>query len=233
MKRIHRSEERGVTRLDWLDSRHTFSFGSWYDPERMGFSSLRVLNDDRVAPGGGFPAHGHRDMEIVTWVLDGALEHRDSLGNGSVLRAGDLQRLTAGTGIRHSEWNHSATGNLRFLQIWIVPSEAGLEPGYQELRLGAPGEGGFRLVASPDGAEGSLTIHRDARIAIARLEDGQSVENRVGPDRAAWLQVARGRVTSEGADLKEGDALAVFGETVLSVVATEAADLILFDVEQR
>jgi len=167
---IRKNAERGRTKIDWLDSRHTFSFGEYYDPKHMGFRALRVINDDRVAPGGGFGTHGHRDMEIITMVLDGALEHKDSLGNGSVMRHGDVQRMTAGAGIRHSEFNHSQDEPVHFLQIWILPERNGLQPGYEQKAFATNGaHGSWRTVVAPEGRNGAITIHQDVSLSIASL----------------------------------------------------------------
>jgi redox-sensitive bicupin YhaK (pirin superfamily) len=174
MVTIRKNTERGRTEIDWLDSRHTFSFGEYYDPKHMGFRALRLINDDRVAPGGGFGTHGHRDMEIITMVLDGALEHKDSLGNGSVIRPGDVQRMTASAGIRHSEFNHSQEEPVHFLQIWILPERNGLQPGYEQKAFAANGtHGSWRTVVAPEARDGALTIHQDASLAVASLSRGE------------------------------------------------------------
>jgi redox-sensitive bicupin YhaK (pirin superfamily) len=231
MIRIRKAAERGHFDHGWLDTYHTFSFGDYFDPEYMTFRSLRVINDDRVAPGQGFGMHGHRDMEIVTYVLEGTLEHRDSMSNGSLIRAGQLQRMTAGTGVRHSEFNPSATDEVHLYQIWLLPRQKGLEPSYQEL---APSEqekqGRFRLVASPDGAAGSLTIHQDARLYLAALLPGESVTHPIERGRAAWLQVLRGSVNVLGNDLSAGDGVAVTDESALSVQASVGSEVLLFDL---
>src|SRR4051794_34806155 len=191
--KIRKANERGHAEHGWLDSYHTFSFANYYDAEWMGFRSLRVINDDLVLPGQGFGMHGHRDMEIVTYVLDGALEHKDSMGNGSVIRAGELQRMTAGTGLRHSEFNPSEAEWVHLYQIWLLPSQRGLEPGYEQLAVADnEARGRFHLVASPDAADGSLAIHQDARLYLARLRPGDEVAHALERGRAAWLQVLRG-----------------------------------------
>src|SRR5262245_7575773 len=205
MLAIRRSEERGHFDMGWLDTRHTFSFGEYYDPRFLGFSALRVINEDRVRPGGGFPTHGHRDMEIVTYVLDGALEHKDSLGTGSVIRPGDVQRMSAGTGVRHSEFNASRAEPVHFPQIWILARSSGIAPGYEQRSFGDERRGKLRLVASADGRDGSLTIHQDAAIWAAILDGGQAVAHRFAASRRGWLQVARGRVTLDGTALEAGD----------------------------
>src|SRR4051794_8424013 len=203
MIQIRRGDERGHFDHGWLDTYHSFSFSDYYDPEHMGFRSLRVINEDRIGPGGGFGTHPHRDMEIVTYVLSGALAHRDSLGTGSALRAGELQRMTAGTGIRHSEFNDSTTEPVHLYQIWLLPERRGLEPSYEQ-RAFAPeaGHTGFRVVVSPDGRDGSLTIHQDATLHLAALEGGEEAVHALRPGRHAWLQVLRGRVDLNGHSLE-------------------------------
>ena len=207
---IRRSGARGRTEIDWLDSRHTFSFGDYHDPEAMGFRVMRVLNDDRVTPGAGFPTHAHRDMEIVTVVLDGALQHRDSLGTGSVIRRGDVQRMSAGTGIRHSEFNASKTEPVRFLQIWILPERGGLPPSYEQKTF-PPEESRdrLRLVAARDGRDGAVTVHQDADIYVAVLDEGAEARHSPRAGRFAWIQVARGTVSVNGETLDEGDGAAL------------------------
>ena len=231
MIQVRKAAERGHFDHGWLDTYHTFSFGDHYDPAHMGFRSLRVINYDRVQPGQGFGMHGHRDMEIVTYVLDGALQHKDSLGNGSTIRAGELQRMTAGTGVRHSEFNPSDKEAVHLYQIWLLPERKGLKPSYEELALGgAQKRGRFRLVASPDGAEGSLTIHQDARLYLASLSPGEGDAYEIGCDRAAWLQVLRGSVNVLGNDLSAGDGVAVTEENAISVQATVPSEVLLFDL---
>jgi redox-sensitive bicupin YhaK (pirin superfamily) len=228
---IRSSSERGAIRLDWLDSRHTFSFGDYYDPKQMGFRSLRVINDDRVAPAGGFGTHGHRDMEILTYVLEGSLEHRDSLGTGSVLRRGDVQRMSAGTGIRHSEFNPSKTEPVHFLQIWLIPEENRLQPEYEQKHFSDEDKRSrLRLVVSRDGRDGSLAIHQDAEVYAAILASGEHLSHRLRPGRNAWLQVAAGAVTLNGHTLKAGDGAAVSDEPLLELTGTEAAEVLLFDL---
>ena len=231
MIRLRKAAERGHFDHGWLDTYHTFSFADYYDPAYMGFRSLRVINDDRVAPGQGFGMHGHRDMEIVTYVLDGALEHRDSMGNGSIIKAGELQRMTAGTGVRHSEFNPSEKEWVHLYQIWLLPERKGLEPGYEQLAVGEEErQGRFRLVASPDGDNGLLTIHQDACLYLASLAAGQSVSHEIETGRAAWLQVLRGSVNALGHDLAAGDGLAVTDENVISVRAGGPSEVLLFDL---
>jgi redox-sensitive bicupin YhaK (pirin superfamily) len=231
MIRIRKAAERGHLDHGWLDTYHTFSFADYFDPAQMGFRSLRVINDDRVAPGQGFGMHGHRDMEIVTYVLDGALEHRDSMGNGSIIRAGELQRMTAGTGVRHSEFNPSDTEWVHLYQIWLLPERKGLTPSYEQLAVGEDdGRGRFRLVASPKGADGSLTIHQDARLYLASLSPGDGTAHKIEPGRAAWLQVLRGSVNVLGHDLAAGDGVAVTDESAVSVQAAVPSEVLLFDL---
>lgn len=231
MIRIRKAGERGHFDHGWLDTYHTFSFADYFDPAHMGFRSLRVLNDDRVQPGRGFGMHGHRDMEIVTYVLEGALEHRDSLGSGSIIRAGELQRMTAGTGVRHSEFNPSDTQWVHLYQIWLLPERKGLPPSYEQRAVGEElKQGRFRLVASPDGADGSLTIHQDARIHLASLLPGQGVSHPIEHGRAAWLQVLRGSAAILGNELAAGDGVAVTDEDVVVVEAAVPSKVLLFDL---
>jgi quercetin 2,3-dioxygenase len=231
MIQVRKAAERGHFDHGWLDTYHTFSFGDYSDPAHMGFRSLRVINDDRVAPGQGFGMHGHRDMEIVTYVLDGALAHKDSMGNGSILRAGELQRMTAGTGVRHSEFNPSDTEWVHLYQIWLLPQRKGLEPSYEQLAVGEEDKRGrFRLVASPDGVDGSLTIHQDARLYLASLSSGEGVAHEIEPGRAAWLQVVRGSVNVLGHDLAAGDGVSVTDASAVSVQATVPSEVLLFDL---
>jgi len=226
-----RAADRGRTRLDWLDSAHSFSFGGYHDPEWMGFRSLRVINEDVVRPGRGFGTHPHRDMEIVTWVLSGSLEHRDSMGNGSVIRPGDVQRMSAGTGVTHSEWNPSAEEPVHLLQIWILPERTSLEPGYEEARFDPESlAGGFRVIASRDGRDGSVTVHRDAEILVARLDAGGSAVHRPAAGRGVWVQVAGGEVEVNGERLGPGDGAAAEDEERIRVEAVRPADVILFDL---
>ena len=231
MIRVRKAAERGHFDHGWLDTYHTFSFGDYYDPASVGFRSLRVINDDRVQPRQGFGTHGHRDMEIVTYVLDGALQHRDSMGNGSILRAGELQRMTAGTGVRHSEFNPSDTEWVHLYQIWLLPERQGLKPSYEELAVGEEQKRGrFRLVASPDGAGGGLTIHQDARLYLASLLPGEGVGHEIERGRAAWLQVLRGSVNLRGNGLSAGDGVAVTDENAVSIQAAVPSEVLLFDL---
>jgi quercetin 2,3-dioxygenase len=222
---------RGRTQLGWLDSRHTFSFGDYHDPNHMGYRSLRVINDDRVIPGAGFGTHGHRDMEIISYVLSGALAHKDSLGTGSTIRPGEIQRMSAGTGITHSEYNASATEPVHFLQIWIVPESSGIAPGYEQKRF-APEEcrNRFRLVADRHGTDGAVTIHQDVRLHAATLEAGTTVTQPLPPGRYAWLQVARGVVSLEGDELREGDGAAIHEEDSIGLETSTGAELLWFDL---
>lgn len=231
MQEVRRGQDRGHLDHGWLDTYHSFSFGDYYDPNRMGFRSLRVINEDRVAAGQGFGMHGHRDMEIVTLVLEGALEHRDSLGNGEILKPGELQRMTAGSGIRHSEFNPSGSEAVHLYQIWLLPERPGLTPSYEQKRFEpAEQDGRWRVVASRDGREGSLVIHQDAGLYLARLPAGESLSRQFDPNRHGWLQVLRGKVSVGGSELVAGDAVAVSHEVELSVTANEAAELLLFDL---
>jgi quercetin 2,3-dioxygenase len=231
MINIRRSNERGGGDYGWLNTRHSFSFDQYHDPHFMGFRSLRVINEDVVAPGGGFPTHPHRDMEIITYVLDGALEHKDSLGTGSVIRPGDGQRMSAGRGIRHSEMNASTKEPVHLLQIWITPDSRGHEPGYEQKTF--PNDqkrGKLRLIASPDGKDGSVTIHQDARLYVSLLSPGDEVTHALGKGRYAWLQVAKGAVELNGKPLQQGDGVAVSDEPTLSIKGTKDAEVLLFDL---
>jgi len=228
--RIRKAANRGHFNHGWLDTYHTFSFADYYDPGHMGFRSLRVINDDRVQPGQGFGMHGHRDMEIVTYVLEGALEHRDSMGNGSIIRAGELQRMSAGTGVRHSEFNPSNKDWVHLYQIWLLPDQNGLKPSYEELAMNNQEPGRFRLVASPDGGEGGLTIHQDARLYLASLLPGQEASHDMERGRAAWLQVLKGSVNLQGNPLSAGDGVAITDENAIAVQATGPSEVLLFDL---
>lgn len=231
MIQLRRSRERGQAQHGWLDSRHTFSFADYHDPKHMGFRALRVLNEDRVQAGKGFPPHSHRDMEILTCVLDGALEHEDSLGNRSLIRPGELQRMTAGTGVTHSEYNASRDAPVHFLQIWILPAKPGLQPGYQQRDFGS-GEmrDRLRLVASPDGRDGSLTLHQDATVHLGRLGRDTRIRHPLADGRFAWVQLARGQLRLNGETLAAGDGAAVSGERALELEALEPSQLLLFDL---
>jgi redox-sensitive bicupin YhaK (pirin superfamily) len=223
--------ERGSTRTDWLDSRHTFSFNRYYDPRHAGFGDLLVINEDFVAPAGGFGTHGHSDREIITYVVGGALEHRDSMGNASVIRPGEVQRMSAGTGVRHSEFNHSQSEPVHFLQIWITPEREGLAPGYEQREF-AEGErrGRLRLVASRGGRDDSVTLHQDAEVYAASLGVGEEVSHELRAGRRAWVQVIKGGLELNGVELRAGDGAAVSDETKLIIRAGEPSELLLFDL---
>jgi len=226
---MRQAADRGHADHGWLDTRHTFSFGGYYDARFLGFRVLRVINEDRVAPGQGFPTHAHRDMEIISYVLEGGLEHRDSLGTGSVIRPGDVQRMSAGTGVRHSELNASTSEPVHFLQIWIEPATTGIAPGYEQKAFSDEDKRGrLRLVASPDGADGSVTIHQDVRVYATRLAPGLEVVHRLAPGRHAWVQVARGALSLGG--LGEGDGAAVSDESTLKLVGGKDAEALVFDL---
>lgn len=232
MLTLRRAEERGRANFGWLDSRHSFSFGHYHDPAHMGFGPLRVINDDRVAPGGGFPTHPHSDMEIVSYVLEGALEHKDSLGTGSVIRANDVQRMSAGTGIRHSEYNASQTQPVHFLQIWIVPERKGLEPGYEQKAFSNEEKRGkLRLVGSRNGRDGSVTIHRDVDFYATLLNEDEAVSHTLKPGRTAWVQVAQGTAKLNGEQLYPGDGVAIEEAGVIALAGTSPdAEILLFDM---
>jgi len=231
MINIRRAGERGGGDFGWLKTRHTFSFDRYYDPRFMGFRALRVINEDWVAPGSGFPTHPHRDMEIITYVLEGALEHKDNLGTGSVIRPGDGQRMSAGRGIRHSETNHSSTEPVHLLQIWILPDRSGYEPSYEQKAFPEQEKAGkLRLIASPDGNEGSVTIHSDARLYVSRIKEGQEIVHKLADGRYGWLQVAKGGITLNGKQLSLGDGAAVENEKTLTIKAARDSEILLFDL---
>ena len=231
MLAIRRSQERGHANHGWLDTHYTFSFSDYYDPEHVHFRTLRVINDDRVAGGGGFPMHPHRDMEIVTYVLEGGLEHRDSMGNGSVIRPGDVQRMSAGTGVTHSEFNASKTEPVHLLQIWMFPERKGIKPSYEQKMFSeADKRGRLRLVASPDGRDGSVTIHQDNEMYATVLRKGETVRHELKPERHAWVQVARGSVKLNGQELAEGDGAAISEEKAIELAGVKDAELLLFDL---
>jgi quercetin 2,3-dioxygenase len=231
MMTIRRSNERGGGDYGWLKTRYTFSFNDYSDPKWMGFRSLRVINEDWVAPSGGFPTHPHRDMEIITYVLSGKLEHKDSLGTGSVILPGDGQRMSAGRGIRHSEANPSSTESVHLLQIWILPDKQGHAPGYEQKSFPeAEKRGKFRLIASNDGADGSVRINQDAKLFVTLLAPGEEVTQALGSKRNAWLQVAKGEVELNGQKLQQGDGAAIAEENKLTVKATQESELLLFDL---
>ena len=231
MLAIRRSHERGHANHGWLDTHYTFSFADYYDPEHVHFRTLRVINDDRVAGGGGFPMHPHRDMEIVTYVLEGGLEHRDSMGNGSVIRPGDVQRMSAGTGVTHSEFNASKTEPVHLLQIWMFPERKGIKPSYEQKAFSeADKRSRLRLVASPDGRDGSVTIHQDNEMYATVLRKGETVRHELKPERHAWVQVARGSVKLNGQELAEGDGAAISEEKAIELAGVKDAELLLFDL---
>ena len=231
MLQVRYAKDRGRAELGWLDSRHTFSFGDYYDSHHMGFGPLRVINEDRVLPGQGFGRHSHSDMEIISYVLEGALEHKDSLGTGSVIRPGDVQLMSAGTGVQHSEFNHSQSELVHFLQIWIIPDQQGLRPGYAEKKFPeAEKRDRLKLVVSGDGRDGSIPIHQDADLYATLLKKGETVVHPFAPDRNGWIQVARGEVTVNGTALAAGDGAAVVNEDSLSIRGGTDAELLLFDM---
>ncbi len=231
MQTLRPAAERGLADFGWLSSRHSFSFGEYYDPNHMGYRSLRVINDDRVAPGGGFATHGHRDMEILSWVLDGELAHKDSMGNGSVIRRGELQRMSAGTGVQHSENNASKTASVHFLQIWLMPSARALTPGYAQTAFTDAQLGGrLQLVASADGRDGSVAINQDASLYIGRFGAGQQASHQAAAKRGVWLHVASGGVQINGAVRSAGDGLAIEGERIDIVGVDGGGEVLLFDL---
>jgi len=231
MNQIRRSNERGLADHGWLKSFHTFSFADYYDPKHMGVGPLRVINEDRVQPGAGFGTHGHRDMEIISYVLDGELAHKDSMGNGSVIRPGDVQRMSAGTGVRHSEFNGSKERPVHFLQIWIEPQYRGIEPGYEEKRFTTEDKRGrLRQIASPDRAEGSVLIHQDARVYAGLFTGDESAQLNLSPLRRAYVHVARGSITANGERLAAGDALEQAQAGTLALTNGEEAEVLVFDL---
>lgn len=231
MLQVRKSEDRGLANHGWLKSYHTFSFAHYYDPNHMGFGPLRVINEDRVHPGGGFGTHGHRDMEIISYVLDGALAHQDSMGNGSTLRYGDVQRMSAGTGVRHSEFNHSRSEPVHFLQIWIEPNVKGIAPSYEEKHFSAESkQGQLRLIASSDGRDGSVLIHQDAAVYASILNGSDQLKHDLTAGRIAYVHIVRGRVVVNGTPLASGDALKVTDESSVTLAQAEAAEVLLFDL---
>jgi len=231
MIEIRRAGERGHAEHGWLDSWHSFSFADYHDPAHMGYSALRVINEDRIQPGTGFGTHGHRDMEIVSYVLEGAIAHKDSMGTGSTIVPGDVQRMSAGSGVRHSEFNDAKGAVTHFLQIWIEPNVRGIAPGYEQKHFDAAAKRGrLKLVASPDGAEGSVTIHQDARIYATLLEGAESARHALAPGRKAYVHVARGKLTVNGAPLAAGDALKASGVAEIVLEKGEGAEALLFDL---
>jgi quercetin 2,3-dioxygenase len=231
MIQVRPAAERGKTKTDWLDSHHTFSFGRYHDPRYMGFRTLRVINEDYVTPGAGFGTHSHSDMEILSYVIEGGLAHRDSSGGDGVIRAGEWQRMTAGTGISHSEFNASKNEPVHFLQIWILPESNGLPPGYEQKEFPAPDkQGQLRLVASPNGSEGSLKIHQDVKVYNALLAAGESVSYALPQGRHAWLQMVKGEISLNNTALKAGDGAAVSNESKLTLSAASDGEIVLFDL---
>ena len=228
---LRKATERGHANHGWLDSYHSFSFADYHDPQHMGYASLRVINEDVVQPGKGFGTHGHRDMEIITYILEGALEHKDSMGNGSIIRPGDVQRMSAGTGVRHSEFNPSQNDLVHLLQIWIEPSVAGIAPGYEEKHFDAASRRGrLRLIASSDGRDGSVLIHQDAAVYAALVDADERVSHPLAAGRKAYVHVARGNVTVNGQALAAGDALKISGEPAVVIDKGKAAEILLFDL---
>jgi len=231
MLTIRRAEERGLADFGWLNSRHTFSFGSYHDPRFMGFGPLRVINEDRVQPAQGFGTHGHRDMEIISYVLEGALEHKDSMGNGSIIRPGDVQRMSAGTGVEHSEYNTSDTDPVHFLQIWVLPEKNGAAPGYEQKAFTAEEKRGrLRLVGSRDGRDGSVTIHQDVDLYATVLGEGDTVTHELTAGHKAWVQLARGSAALNGESLDPGDGVALEGPATITLSDASDAELLLFDM---
>lgn len=231
MLALRKAADRGRSRISWLDSYHTFSFADYHDPNAMGFRSLRVINDDTVAPGGGFGTHGHRDMEIITYVLEGALEHADSLGTGSVIRPGDVQKMSAGSGIRHSEFNHSQSDPVHFLQIWLIPDRSGVQPGYQQLHFPREAKlGKLLLVASNEKRDGLIHVQQDAKLYVSVLEEGQRVEHELAHGRHAWVHIARGAAIVNGQTLSAGDGAAINGQSKIEISGAPAGELLLFDL---
>ena len=231
MLTIRKAEDRGHANHGWLNTYHTFSFANYYEPKHMGFRALRVINEDRVSPGNGFGTHGHRDMEIITYVLEGALEHKDSIGTGSVIQPGEVQRMSAGTGILHSEFNHSKTDSVHFLQIWLLPKKEGLPPSYEQRNFSpAKTPGKLHLVAARDGRDSAVTVHQDVDLYAAVLEPGDRVSHSLQSQRHAWVQVARGAITLNGLSLDKGDGAAISEETDVVIEATTDAEILLFDL---
>ena len=229
---VRPQDERGVANFGWLDSRHSFSFGSYYDPKHMGFASLRVINEDKVIPAQGFGTHGHRDMEIISYVLSGELAHRDSMGNGSVIRPGDVQRMSAGTGVRHSEYNASDLNPVHFLQIWLMPDKNGLEPSYEEKNFSSVDkQGKLVLVGSPDGRDNSVTIHQDVNLYLSSLSEGDRLTYEIAEERAVWLQVIKGKVELNNRLLQAGDGAAIVDEAEIAIAGKDPdSEILLFDM---
>ena len=229
---IRPASERGTANFGWLDSKHSFSFGNYYDPNHMGFGSLRVINEDKVAPGKGFGTHPHRDMEIISYVLEGSLEHKDSIGNGSIIRPGDVQRMSAGTGILHSEFNASKIDPVHFLQIWILPDKQRLQPSYEQKHFStADKQGKLRLVASPQGRDNSVTIHQNVNLYVTSLQDGEKVSHTIDKNHLVWVQVAKGAVLLNDQNLYAGDGAAIYQEIEITLTSTaDNAEVLVFDM---
>lgn len=228
---VRKSNERGHVKIDWLESRHTFSFGEFHDPAHMEFHALRVINEDHVAPDSGFGAHPHRDMEIVTYVLDGVLEHKDNMGNGSLIHPGEVQRMSAGTGIVHSEFNHSKTAPVHLLQIWIMPEHKGISPGYEQRKFSSEQKRGkFCLIASPNSRDGSVKIHQNVEISVAMIDENKALSYPIGAERNVWVQVTRGSLKINEIILNAGDAAAVEGENLIRLEAMKESEVLLFDL---
>lgn len=229
---VRPTDARGKANFGWLNSKHTFSFGGYYDPEHIGFGNLRVINEDHVQAGKGFGTHSHKDMEIISYVLEGALKHKDSIGNGSVIRPGDVQRMSAGTGIAHSEFNASETEPVHFLQIWMIPNQLGIEPSYEQKHFSAEEkQGKLKLVASPDGREGSVTIHQDANLYVALLNDGEQINHSSKENRTMWIQIARGAAMVNGQTLQTGDGAGITEITNVELIAiSNNTEILLFDL---
>ncbi len=228
---VRRAEERGAVNMGWLNARHSFSFGNYYDPEHMGFGVLRVINEDRIEPSQGFGTHGHKDMEIVTYIIDGALEHRDSMGNGSVIRRGDVQRMSAGTGVQHSEFNHSDTEQTHLLQIWLLPERSGIEPGWEEKHYSAEEKHNrLKLIGSRDARQNSLRIHQAVDLYASILDEGREVSHEAADGRCCWLQVVSGQLSLNGQSLGAGDGAAVENVSALTIGAQKKSEFLLFDM---
>jgi hypothetical protein len=231
MMKLLKANERGIADFGWLDSRHTFSFGEYYNPNRMGFRALRVINEDRIHGGSGFPTHPHRDMEIISYVMEGALEHRDTLGNATVIRPGEVQKMSAGTGIRHSEFNASTNETAHFLQIWILPDKEGHQPNYGQKSFTKDFESkNWVLVASPDGQDGSIELHQDARMYVGKFKQGETQKVELAQDRHAWIQVVKGDLKVNGTEAASSDGIAISGEKSLTIESTSNSEFILFDL---
>lgn len=228
---LRKAKDRGRSQIDWLDSHHTFSFSNYYDPEQMGFSELRVINDDRVVPGGGFPTHSHQEMEIITYVLSGKLEHKDSMGNSSIIYSGDVQRMSAGKGITHSEFNASNEDPVHFLQIWIQPNELGVDPSYEQKHIPTrQKQGSLKLIASSNGAEGSITIHQEVQLYATILKSAQQIDYAINPGRKVYLHIATGNIMLNDISLGEGDGVRVVDEKQITINGIDHAEILLFDL---